>query len=82
MPEAGDGGSGSRNLNIVAIVAVVVLVVIAVIALANRKPSDDVRKTTTESSTTNPPAGDKSDVDIKVDVPDVDIPDSVTIRTD
>ena len=80
MPEAGEGGS--RNLNVVAIVAVVVLVLIALIALASRKPSDQARKTTTTESTT-PPSGDgKSDVDIKVDVPDVDLPDSVTIKAD
>lgn len=81
MPEAGEGGSGNRNLNVVAIVAIVVLVVLAVIALANRKPSDQVHKETT-TETTTPPAGKDGDVDIKVDVPDVDIPDSVTIRTD
>ena len=79
MPEAGEGGS--RNLNVVAIVAVIVLVVIAVIALANRKPSDQVRHTTTTESSTQK-TEDKSDVDIKVDVPDVDLPDSVTIKTD
>ncbi|HET9252913.1 MAG TPA: hypothetical protein VFP58_12440 [Candidatus Eisenbacteria bacterium] len=81
MPQAGEGGSGSRNLNVVAIVAIVVLVVIAVIALASRKPSDQVRKTTTssESGTNpggNPPAGD-ADIEIKANIPD-----SVTIRTD
>jgi hypothetical protein len=87
MPEAGEGGS--RNANVVAIIAVVVLVLIAVFALSSRKPSDEVRSTTTESSTNPagdrtggaPPAGD-ADVDIKVNTPDVDIPDSVTIRTD
>ena len=81
MPQAGEGGNGGRNLNVVAIVAIVLLVVIAVIALASRKPSDQVRETTTTSeSSTNPPgappAGD-ADVDIKVDIPD-----SVTIRAD
>jgi hypothetical protein len=80
MPEAGEGGN--RNLNVVAIIAIVVLVLIAVFALANRKPGDQVRETTTTSErSTNPPAGD-ADVDIKVDVPDVDVPDSVTIRTE
>lgn len=80
MPQAGEGGS--RNLNVVAIVAIVVLVLIAVIALATRKPSDQVRQTTTESSKTSGDADGKADVDIKVDVPDVDLPDSVTIKTD
>lgn len=79
MPEAGEGGS--RNLNVVAVVAIVVLVLIALIALANRRPSEQVRKTTASEPST-PKADEKSDVDIKVDVPDVDLPDSVTIKAD
>lgn len=80
MPEAGEGGN--RNLNVVAIIAIVVLVLIAVFALANRKPSEQVRETTTTNRPGEAPPAGESDVDIKVDVPDVDIPDSVTIRTD
>jgi hypothetical protein len=75
MPEAGERGGGNRSVNVVAIVAILILVLLAVFALANRKPSDQVRKTT-ESSTKATPSKD-SDIDIKVDVPD-----SVTISTD
>jgi|KBSSwiStaDraftv2_1062776.scaffolds.fasta_scaffold179749_2 biopolymer transport protein ExbD len=75
MPEAGERGGGNRSVNVVAIVAIVILVLLAVFALANRKPSDQARKTT-ESSTKATPSKD-SDIDIKVDVPD-----SVTISTD